>query len=93
MQTREFLIIVMWAGQLASEGLNWLLKQVIREDRPIGARSRHKGKQDWLTRFQIVLGPAMVSLHRIASIWDTFPPFLYAISISDMNSRPRDTLF
>ncbi|KAH7326946.1 PAP2-domain-containing protein [Rhizoctonia solani] len=32
--TRELLIINMWAGQLANEGFNWLLKQVFREQRP-----------------------------------------------------------
>lgn len=34
-QTREYIIIVMWAGQLAGEVLNWLLKHAIKEDRPI----------------------------------------------------------
>ncbi|GLB41666.1 putative acid phosphatase homologues [Lyophyllum shimeji] len=34
-QTREYVIIVMWAGQLAGEVLNWLLKHAIKEERPI----------------------------------------------------------
>ncbi|KAG5647855.1 hypothetical protein DXG03_007779 [Asterophora parasitica] len=34
-QTREYVIIVMWAGQLVGEALNWLLKHAIKEDRPI----------------------------------------------------------
>lgn len=33
-QTREFLIIVMWAGQLVGEGLNWILKHIVQQDRP-----------------------------------------------------------
>ncbi|KAG6815884.1 hypothetical protein H0H87_010456 [Tephrocybe sp. NHM501043] len=36
-QTREYIIIVMWAGQLAGEALNWFLKHAIKEDRPIGS--------------------------------------------------------
>ncbi|KAG5725055.1 Dolichyldiphosphatase 1 [Termitomyces sp. T112] len=35
-QSREYIIIVMWAGQLASEGFNWLLKHVMKEARPGG---------------------------------------------------------
>ncbi|RDB23455.1 Dolichyldiphosphatase 1 [Hypsizygus marmoreus] len=34
-QTREYVIIVMWAGQLAGEVLNWILKHAIKEGRPI----------------------------------------------------------
>jgi dolichyldiphosphatase len=33
-QTREILIVNMWAGQMACEGLNWVLKSIIQEDRP-----------------------------------------------------------
>lgn len=36
MQTREFTIIMMWAGQLAGEALNWFLKRAIKQDRPVG---------------------------------------------------------
>ena len=35
-QTREFLIITMWIGQVACELLNWVIKQIIKEERPIG---------------------------------------------------------
>lgn len=34
-QTREYLVIVMWAGQLAGEAFNWILKHIIKEDRPM----------------------------------------------------------
>ncbi|TFK39774.1 hypothetical protein BDQ12DRAFT_603035 [Crucibulum laeve] len=34
-QTREFIIIVMWAGQLAGEVLNYMLKHLIKQERPI----------------------------------------------------------
>jgi len=34
--TREALVLEMWAGQFACEGANWLLKHIIKEERPIG---------------------------------------------------------
>lgn len=34
--TRDILVIEMWAGQLACEGLNWIIKRVVREERPVG---------------------------------------------------------
>jgi dolichyldiphosphatase len=34
-QSREFIIIVMWAGQLAGEALSWIIKRAIKQDRPI----------------------------------------------------------
>jgi len=34
-QTREYIILVMWGGQLAGEALNWLLKHIVKQDRPI----------------------------------------------------------
>lgn len=36
-QTREFLVIVMWAGQIFGELLNWVIKRVIKQGRPIRA--------------------------------------------------------
>lgn len=35
-QTREFIVITMWAGQLFGELLNWVIKHSIKQDRPIG---------------------------------------------------------
>ncbi|KAI5118761.1 hypothetical protein M0805_004847 [Coniferiporia weirii] len=32
---RDLLVINMWAGQLACEGFNWLLKRLIKQERPI----------------------------------------------------------
>ncbi|PPQ91884.1 hypothetical protein CVT25_000759 [Psilocybe cyanescens] len=34
-QTREFIIIVMWTGQFAGELLNWIIKRIIKQERPI----------------------------------------------------------
>jgi dolichyldiphosphatase len=36
-QTREMLLVNMWAGQLACEGVSWLIKRVVKQDRPVGA--------------------------------------------------------
>ncbi|KAM6497166.1 hypothetical protein JOM56_007639 [Amanita muscaria] len=32
--TREYIILVMWTGQFANEGLNYVLKHAIKQDRP-----------------------------------------------------------
>ena len=32
--TRELLFIEMWAGQLLCEAFNWILKHIIKEERP-----------------------------------------------------------
>lgn len=37
MQTREITIIFMWAGQLASEALNYVVKHKVKEARPYRA--------------------------------------------------------
>ncbi|KAF5379324.1 hypothetical protein D9757_007613 [Collybiopsis confluens] len=42
-QTREFLVIIMWAGQFANEGFNWLLKRLIKQDRPDGSMGNGYG--------------------------------------------------
>lgn len=34
--TREIEVLIMFAGQLGCEGLNWLLKRYFREARPTG---------------------------------------------------------
>ncbi|PFH50259.1 hypothetical protein AMATHDRAFT_61461 [Amanita thiersii Skay4041] len=33
-QTREYLVLAMWAGQFAGEGFNWVLKNIVKQDRP-----------------------------------------------------------
>ncbi|TCD69129.1 hypothetical protein EIP91_008605 [Steccherinum ochraceum] len=33
-QTREVVYLEMWAGQMACEGLNWFLKELIQQERP-----------------------------------------------------------
>ncbi|KAG7444974.1 PAP2-domain-containing protein [Guyanagaster necrorhizus] len=36
-QTREYVVIVMWAGQFACEALSWLIKRAVKENRPAGS--------------------------------------------------------
>lgn len=35
-QTREFVFIEMWAGQMLNEAFNWVLKHLFQEERPQG---------------------------------------------------------
>jgi hypothetical protein len=34
--TRELTIIEMWAGQLLCEAFNWVVKRLVKEERPLG---------------------------------------------------------
>ncbi|KAK0501513.1 PAP2-domain-containing protein [Armillaria luteobubalina] len=36
-QTREYVVIVMWAGQFACEAFSWLIKRAVKENRPVGS--------------------------------------------------------
>ncbi|KAJ7117852.1 PAP2-domain-containing protein [Mycena epipterygia] len=42
-QTREYIIIMMWAGQLAGEALNLVLKHAIKQERPSSPDSAANG--------------------------------------------------
>ncbi|KAF5316627.1 hypothetical protein D9619_006675 [Psilocybe cf. subviscida] len=61
-QTREFIIIVMWAGQLVGELLNWVLKHAIKQERPIA----------WL----VSSAALSVSLHLVRGIHLHSQPFM-----------------
>ncbi|KAF8075117.1 PAP2-domain-containing protein [Lyophyllum atratum] len=70
-QTREYIIIIMWAGQLAGEALNWLLKRAIKQERPIesigngyGFPSSHSQYMAYFASFLIC---HMYSRHRFTS--------------------------
>jgi len=41
--TRELIIIEMWAGQLACEGFNWVLKRAIKQERPVDSHGNGYG--------------------------------------------------
>ncbi|KAF8506398.1 PAP2-domain-containing protein [Hysterangium stoloniferum] len=74
-QTRELLILEMWAGQMACEGLNWVLKHAIKEGRPhespgdgYGFPSSHS---QWMGYFSSFLILHLYFRHRFTScgIW------------------------
>lgn len=67
-QTREVLVIAMWAGQLACEGLNWALKHAVKEKRPVesigdgyGFPSSHS---QWMAYFSSFLMMHLYFRHR-----------------------------
>ncbi|KAG7093741.1 hypothetical protein E1B28_007392 [Marasmius oreades] len=60
-QSRELLIIIMWAGQLTNEALNYFIKHIIREDRPTnmvgngyGLPSSHSQYMGYFSSFLIL---------------------------------------
>ncbi|KAG6918964.1 hypothetical protein DXG01_010203 [Tephrocybe rancida] len=59
-QTREYIIIVMWAGQLAGEAFNWLLKHAIKEDRPIGSIGNGYGFPSSHSQYMAYFGSFLV---------------------------------
>ncbi|KAF8506400.1 hypothetical protein BU17DRAFT_71289 [Hysterangium stoloniferum] len=70
-QTRELLILEMWAGQMACEGLNWVLKHAIKEGRPhespgdgYGFPSSHS---QWMGYFSSFLILHLYFRHRFTS--------------------------
>ncbi|CEL56352.1 hypothetical protein RSOLAG1IB_07738 [Rhizoctonia solani AG-1 IB] len=59
--TRELIIINMWAGQLANEGFNWVLKEIFREERPetthgdgYGFPSSHSQYMGYFSTFLVI---------------------------------------
>ncbi|KAJ7224141.1 hypothetical protein GGX14DRAFT_648651 [Mycena pura] len=70
-QTREYIIIIMWAGQFAGEALNLVLKHAIRQERPsysaahgYGFPSSHSQYMGYFTTFLIL---HLYFRHRFAS--------------------------
>ncbi|KAF9258940.1 PAP2-domain-containing protein [Marasmius fiardii PR-910] len=70
-QSRELTIIVMWAGQLTNEALNYIIKHIIREDRPTdmvgngyGFPSSHSQYMGYFSSFLIL---HMFFKHRFSS--------------------------
>ena len=69
-QTREILVINMWAGQLASEAFNFVLKQIFREPRPDAALGEGYGfpssHSQWMGYFASFLIFHLLYRHRFA---------------------------
>ncbi|KAE9396896.1 PAP2-domain-containing protein [Gymnopus androsaceus JB14] len=76
-QTREFLVICMWAGQFANEGFNWILKRMIKQDRPDGSLGNGYGfpssHSQYMGYFSTFLIFHLYFRHRFSS---TGSPFL-----------------
>ncbi|KAJ4475039.1 hypothetical protein J3R30DRAFT_3658919 [Lentinula aciculospora] len=70
-QTREFLVITMWAGQFANEGFNWILKRLYKEDRPDGSLGNGYGfpssHSQYMGYFSTFLICHLYFRHRFAS--------------------------
>ncbi|KAG1734034.1 uncharacterized protein EDB91DRAFT_619496 [Suillus paluster] len=72
-QTRELTIINMWAGQFLSEGLNLLLKRIIKQERPVDSQLHLNGygfpssHSQYMGYFSAFLICHMYFRHRFAS--------------------------
>ena len=65
----------MWAGQLACEGFNWILKTIVKQERPVGTPSILIHCDNVLTGPKRALAAAMASHHHTANTWVTLPRF------------------
>jgi len=69
--TRDVLIINMWAGQVACEVLNWVLKRIIKEERPAHTVGKGYGfpssHSQYMTYFATFLILHLYFRHRFAS--------------------------
>ena len=73
--TRELVVIEMWAGQLACEGFNWILKTIVKQERPVGTSSILFQCDNVLIGPKRALAAAMAFRHHTANIWATSPRF------------------
>jgi len=69
--TRDLLIINMWAGQLACEAFNWILKRLVKQERPLesggsgyGFPSSHSQYMGYFATFLIL---HLIFRHRFAT--------------------------
>lgn len=103
--TRELLFFEMWAGQMLCEAFNWVLKHIIKEDRPNGESVPVYGSLLDYAYLGLLLGPQrseltnipqrawvldMGSPHRIANGWDTSQRSYSATSPSGTALHRRD---
>ncbi|KXN93233.1 Putative dolichyldiphosphatase [Leucoagaricus sp. SymC.cos] len=70
-QTREYVVIVMWAGQLFGEGFNYVIKHVVKQERPIQSIGNGYGfpssHSQYMGYFATFLMCHMFFKHRFAS--------------------------
>jgi len=84
-QTRELLVIVMWAGQLFGELLNWVIKRAIKEDRPIQSIGNGYGfpssHSQYMAYFASFLVCHLYFRHRFSSTGYTFLDFIWRMTV------------
>ncbi|KIJ65535.1 hypothetical protein HYDPIDRAFT_88083 [Hydnomerulius pinastri MD-312] len=86
-QTRELTIINMWAGQLLSEGLNLVLKHIVKEERPDDSKLHLNGygfpssHSQYMGYFGTFLICHMYFRHRFASTGSAFVDQLFRLFV------------
>ncbi|KAF4610808.1 hypothetical protein D9613_007066 [Agrocybe pediades] len=84
-QTREFLIIVMWAGQLFGELLNWVMKRTIKQERPIESIGNGYGfpssHSQYMAYFASFLMCHLYFRHRFSSTGSKLIDFLWRLVV------------
>ncbi|KAF8202517.1 hypothetical protein BJ912DRAFT_842816, partial [Pholiota molesta] len=84
-QTREFLVITMWAGQFAGELLNWVIKRIIKQERPIGTIGNGYGfpssHSQYMAYFTSFLLCHLYSRHRFSSTGYPALDFLFRMAV------------
>lgn len=67
--SRELTILLMWAGQWAGEGLNLVIKRIVKQDRPIGVWSLFLHQFTVHMDIQWAMDLATVFHLHIANLW------------------------
>ncbi|KAF8868536.1 hypothetical protein CPB84DRAFT_1695971, partial [Gymnopilus junonius] len=81
-QTREFLIIVMWAGQFLGELLNWIIKRAIKQERPLGnGYGFPSSHSQYMAYFASFLMCHLYLRHRFASTGFGFLDFMWRMTV------------
>ncbi|KAH9479346.1 Putative dolichyldiphosphatase [Psilocybe cubensis] len=84
-QTREFIIIVMWAGQFAGELLNWIIKRIIKQERPIESIGNGYGfpssHSQYMAYFASFLIAHLYSRHRFSSTGSKIVDFIWRMVV------------
>ncbi|KAF8581518.1 PAP2-domain-containing protein [Ramaria rubella] len=85
LQTRELVFLEMWAGQLACEGISWMLKRAIKQDRPeesigngYGFPSSHS---QWMGYFASFLAMHLYFRHRFTTTGSCIVDRLFRLGV------------
>ncbi|KZS94780.1 PAP2-domain-containing protein [Sistotremastrum niveocremeum HHB9708] len=78
--TRELVIIEMWLGQFACEGANWILKRMIKQERPLESAGQGYGfpssHSQYMGYFATFLCCHFIFRHRFSSLGHPFIDFI-----------------